>query len=62
MSGSISESGGLYSQNMTGALAYTRQMAKAAGCDGVVEPIKRCLQRKKAGDVVAASGEVGDHW
>ena len=43
ISGSISESGGVYAQNLTGAIEYTKRMAKAAGCDGIFEPIKKCM-------------------
>ena len=63
ISGSISESGGVYAQNLTGAIEYTKRMAKAAGCDGIFEPIKKCMQKKPAGDVVSAANDaVGDHW
>jgi carboxylesterase type B len=63
ISGSISESGGLYSQNLTGAIANTKRMAKAVGCTGTREPIKKCMQKKKAADIVSAASKiVGDHW
>jgi carboxylesterase type B len=52
ISGSISESGGLYSQNLTGAIEYTKRMAREVGCDGRIEPIKKCMQVSEASIVI----------
>ena len=56
VSGSISESGGLYAQSLEDAIKNTKEMAYSVGCDGVFEPIKQCLSKKDGGALVNSKG------
>jgi len=60
VSGSIGESGGLYAQSLAGALNNTRQMARAAGCDGGAEGIKACM--RKASGAALMNGSAYLDW
>ena len=60
IAGSIAESGGLYANSLADAAAATKRMASSAGCHGVAEPIKVCMQKV---DVAALMNGMGrESW
>jgi para-nitrobenzyl esterase len=58
--GSISESGGPYASSLDDAVNATAQLGLAVGCTGQLEPLKQCMQRKSAAEIVRHSG--GLEW
>merc|ERR1712166_647965 len=56
VSGSISESGGLYAQDLKEAIRSTKKIGKAVGCDGAAAELKACMQKRSAAAIAAQSG------
>lgn len=56
VSGSISESGGLYAQDLKEAIESTRKIGRAVGCGGESEDLKACMQKRSAASIAAQSG------
>lgn len=57
VSGSISESGGLYAQSLTDAIENTKKMARRCGCDGVFENIKACMLTKTGAELMPGGAD-----